>query len=61
MTKTFTLHFDITEKKAKETKISNGNASAEPSAQTIQNILNYSKNLEVRRSANLSFIEFVKS
>ncbi len=61
MTKTFTSHLDITEKNTKEAKLLNVIQNTEPSAQTIQNILNYSKNLEVYPSNHLQFIEVLKS
>jgi hypothetical protein len=34
---------------------------AEPSLQVIQNILSYSKNLEVKKSEMMNDIEFIKS
>ena len=61
MTKTFTPNLDFTEKNNKEAKLLDVIQNAEPSAQTIQNILNFSKNLAVFKSNHLSFIEVIKS
>ncbi|MEI6019812.1 MAG: hypothetical protein WCR21_01670 [Bacteroidota bacterium] len=61
MTKTFTPNLDFTEKNNKEAKLLDVIQKAEPSAQTIQNILNFSKNLAVFKSNHLSFIEVIKS
>jgi len=61
MIKTFTPNLDITEKNTKKAKLSDVIQKAEPSAQTLQNILNFSKNLEVLESKNLNFIELLKS
>jgi hypothetical protein len=61
MTKTFTLSLDITEKTKKEAKLPEVIQNAEPSAQTLQNILNFSKNLQVLKSNTLQYIEVMKS
>lgn len=61
MTQTFTLDLDFT---AKETKKEQKNAFleiAEPSNGTIQNILNFSRNLEVKQSKLVKSIELLKS
>lgn len=61
MTKTFTPSLDFTatpsEKEQKNTFLE----IAEPSNQTIQNILNFSKNIEVKQSKFVKEIEFLKS
>ena len=61
MTKTFTLNLDITEKTSKEAKLPEVIQNAEPSAQTLQNILNFSKNLQIVKSNTLQHIEVMKS
>ena len=61
MIKTFTPNLDITEKNNKKARLTDVIQNAEPSAQTLKNILNYSKNLEVLESKNVSFIDLIKS
>ena len=61
MTKTFTSDLEFT---AKQTEKDQDNPSfqfAEPSFETIQNILNFSKNLEVKASQLLKSVDFLKS
>jgi hypothetical protein len=61
MTQTFTLDLDFT---AKETEKETKNTFldfAEPSKNTLQNILNFSRNLEVRQSQLINTIELLKS
>lgn len=60
MTQTFTSAFDLTAEKFEKLKHSLF-YNAEPSNNTIQNILNYSKNLEVKTSALIDHIEIIKS
>ncbi len=61
MTKTFTKSLDINEiNLKKEEKIPFFTVS-EPSKNVIQNILNFSKNLEVRHSKLIPPIELIKS
>ncbi len=66
MISTSTPALDLTEKKLKETTedqtlvpIAIGIAS--PSARTIEAILNYSKNLEIKKSKLVQEIEYIKS
>ena len=61
MTQTFTPDLDLTAKKTEKEPTDNLLENAEPSIKTIQNILNYSKNLEVKRSSHAIDIEFIKS
>jgi hypothetical protein len=61
MIKTFTpdLHFTTSDKQiAKENTV---DSAAEPSFLVIQNILNFSKNLEVHQSGMTGFVEIIKS
>jgi hypothetical protein len=58
MTKTFTP--EITAIPIKDEK-SSFIFGAEPSDQVVQNILNYSRNLEIRRSLLITDIQFIKS
>ncbi len=61
MTQTFTLDLDFT---AINTKREQKNAFleiAEPCENTLQNILNFSKNLEVKKSNLIKSIDFLRS
>lgn len=61
MTQTFTPDLDLTAKKTEKEPTDNLLENAEPSLKTIQTILNYSKNLEIKRSAFINDIEVIKS
>jgi hypothetical protein len=66
MQKTFTLEFDTLniakEEKALKAILFNDNQKQdEPSSFCINNILNYSKNLEVQKSTALGTIDFLRS
>lgn len=66
MLKTSTLEFDTLNIAKEETELKqllhNDNQNTdEPSVFCINNILNFSKNLEVRSSNNLGFIELIRS
>ena len=61
MIQTSTLSPDFTANEAKKEQKTDFLNFAEPSVATIQTILNYSKNLEVKSSNLLKNIEFVKS
>jgi hypothetical protein len=58
---TFTSEFEHTAKENKKEAPLLAFGSDEPSDLTLQNILNYSKNLEVKQAKLLPFIEFLKS
>ena len=58
MTKTFTSELTAAPE-LKDEKVSS--LHAEPSENTIQNILNYSRNLEIRASRFVSDIQIMKS
>lgn len=61
MTQTFTLSPEITANEPTQKENNQLPAFAEPSKNTIQNILNYSKNLEVRPSRLLKEVDYLKS
>jgi len=61
MTQTFTLDLDFTAKQTKKEQENGYLELAEPSENTIQNILNFSKNLEVKQSKLIKAVEFLKS
>lgn len=61
MVKTFTPQQDFIVSQTEKEKDPLYLEHAEPSAKTIQAILNYSKNLEIQSSELLSRIEFIKS
>ncbi len=61
MTQTFTPALDFTADDTKKEQKNTFLEFAEPSNNSIQNILNYSKNLEVKPSELLKTVEFVKS
>jgi hypothetical protein len=66
MQKTFTLEFDTLniakeEKELKAILFSDNQKQDEPSSFCINNILNYSKNLEVKKSDSLGHIDFLRS
>jgi len=66
MQKTFTLEFDTLnigneEKELKAILFSDNQKQDEPSDFCINNILNYSKNLEVKKSATLGHVDFLRS
>ena len=58
---TFTSEFEHTAKKQKKETPVLGLSSEEPSENTLNNILNYSKNLEVKKLKLLPYLEFLKS
>jgi hypothetical protein len=58
---TFTSEFEHTAKQTKKEPSLSAFGSNEPSDLTLQSILNYSKNLEVKQAKLLPFIEFLKS
>ena len=60
MTQTFTPDLDLTAEKLEKLEKSLS-YNAEPSNTTIQNILNYSRNLEVKQSSLINHIEMIKS
>lgn len=61
MIKTSTPIFDLTAEQSQTEKAIALADFAEPSEKSIQAILNYSKNLEVRQSQLIPFIELIKS
>lgn len=61
MTQTFTLDLDFTAKETEKQQKNSLPEVAEPSERTIQNILSYSKNLEVKHSGLIQPIELIKS
>jgi len=61
MTQTFTLDLDFTAKEAEKEQKNTFLDIAEPSENTIQNILNFSRNLEVKQSKLIRSIELLKS
>lgn len=66
MQKTFTLEFDTLtiakeEKELKAILFSDNQKQDEPSDFCINNILNYSKNLEVKKSHTLGHVDFLRS
>jgi len=61
MTQTFTLDLDFTAHETKKEQKNTFLDIAEPSENTIQNILNFSKNLEVKQSSLIKTIEMLKS
>lgn len=61
MTKTFTLDLDFNANYTKKEQKNTFLEVAEPSARTLQNILNFSKNLEVKHSKLVRSIEMMKS
>lgn len=66
MQKTFTLEFDTLniandEKELKAILFNDNQKQDEPSRFCINNILNYSKNLEVQKSSTLGTIDFLRS
>lgn len=61
MTKTFTLDLDFTANNTKKEQKNTFLEFAEPSERTLQNILNFSKNLEVKQSKLVKSIELLKS
>ncbi len=66
MQKTSTLEFDTlnftTEEKELKALLFNDNQKAdEPSAFCISNILNFSKNLEVKPSESIGFVNYLRS
>lgn len=66
MQKTFTLEFDTLnianeEKELKAILFNDNQKQDEPSSFCINNILNYSKNLEVKKSDSLGHVDFLRS
>jgi hypothetical protein len=61
MTQTFTSASDFTAEQPQKELKNTFLASAEPSENTIQNILNFSKNLEIKQSKLVNFIELIRS
>jgi hypothetical protein len=61
MTQTFTPGTDFTAKQTEKEPDKAFLKLAEPSESTIQNILNFSKNLEVKQSKWIDTIELLKS
>ncbi len=66
MQKIFTLEFDTLniakeEKELKAILFNDNQKQDEPSSFCINNILNYSKNLEVQKSSTLGTIDFLRS
>jgi hypothetical protein len=61
MTQTFTLGTDFNEPHTEKEQPGAFMQAAEPSARTIQTILNFSKNLEVQPSGLIQNIVLVKS
>ena len=61
MTQTFTPVLDLTAQLSEKESENTFSSLAEPSFNTIQNILNYSKNLEIKKSRMLEAIEVMKS
>lgn len=58
---TFTSELKHTAKELKNEALLLANRGKEPSEFIIQNILNYSKNLEVKKTRLIPFVEFLKS
>jgi len=61
MTQTFTPDLDLTAQDTEKELTEGFLSHAGPSNGTIQNILNYSRNLEIRKSQLIPAIEIVKS
>lgn len=61
MTQTFTLDFDFTAKNTGAEARKEFPEQAEPSENTLKNILNFSRNLEVKRSTLLETVDWMKS
>ncbi|MDZ4664018.1 MAG: hypothetical protein SGJ15_04015 [Bacteroidota bacterium] len=66
MQKTFTLEFDTLniakqENELKAILFNDNQKQDEPSSFCINNILNYSKNLEVKTSTTLGHVDFLRS
>lgn len=61
MTQTFTSNLNETATKSKTDLKDQFANFAEPSKNVINNILNYSKNLEIKRSKFVDMIELIKS
>jgi hypothetical protein len=61
MTKTFTLDLDFTANDIKKEQKNTFLNIAEPSERTLQNILNFSKNIEVKHSKLVRSMEWIKS
>ncbi|PBQ34243.1 hypothetical protein CNR22_21535 [Sphingobacteriaceae bacterium] len=61
MTRTFTLDLDFTATVNKKEQQNTFLDHAEPSERTLQNILNFSRNLEVKPSKLIHTIELLKS
>lgn len=61
MTQTFTPRTDFTANETKKEQKNTFLELAEPSESTLQNILNFSKNLEVKQSKWIESIELLKS
>lgn len=61
MTQTFTLRPTLTEKTAKNENKPSSFGAEGPSESVINNILNFSKNLEIKHSRLVPAIEIVKS
>ena len=61
MTQTFTPNTDLTAKNTKKEQKEDFLNFAEPSESTINTILSYSKNLEVKPSNLIKTLEFIKS
>jgi len=61
MTKTFTSDLEFTAKPNAKDQENPSFQFAEPSSQTLQTILNYSKNLESKRSTLINHLQFIKS
>jgi len=61
MTQTFTLDLDFTAKETEKEQKNTFLDIADPSENTINNILNYSKNLEVMQSGLIRSIILLKS
>jgi hypothetical protein len=61
MIKTFTPSLEITAEQTEKDQENPSFQAVEPSVLTIQNILNFSRNLEIRTTAAGTKIEFIKS
>ncbi len=61
MTQTFTPALDFTANDTKKEQKNAFSEFAEPSNNSIQNILNYSKSLEIKHSELIKEVEIVKS
>ena len=61
MTQTFTPALDLTAQEIEKELQSGLSTEAEPSENTIRNILNFSRNLEVKQSSLVNTIEVLKS